>query len=128
MVFQGEQGLRAERRGARAAGANEVGKAGRVRTLNVLEKIMPIATGRRTIHCPECNFEGKARKRHTGGGFALLGAMSLVAGLFFWPLIGVSVILFLVVAFCPAKQICPHCEWEHPIPLVQWQENRRKGT
>ena len=89
---------------------------------------MSIAISRKSIHCPNCNYEGKAKIKGTGGGLALIGLISLIIGFFFWPLIIIAVILFLVAILRPAKQICPECKLEHPIPLAQWKKNNSKAA
>lgn len=80
---------------------------------------MSIALYRKTIHCPQCHFEGSAKVKGTGGGLALLGLIVLIIGFFFWPLLIVSVVLFIAAIVRPAKQICPKCMWEYPMSLSQ---------
>jgi len=78
---------------------------------------MSIAFARKIIYCPNCDYEGKAKIKGTGGGPALFGLISIVVGIIFWPLLIVGIFLFIIAIFRPADQICPKCKWSHPAPL-----------
>lgn len=83
---------------------------------------MSVALYRKTIHCPQCHYEGSAKVKGTGGGLALFGVIALILGFHFWPLLVVAVLLFVVAIVRPAKQICPKCRWEYPVSRSQRQE------
>lgn len=83
---------------------------------------MSIALYRKTIHCPQCHYEGSAKVKGTGWGLALIGLVTLIFGFYFWPLLLVAVLLFIVAILRPAKQICPKCSWEYPMPRSQYEQ------
>ena len=83
---------------------------------------MSVALYRKTIHCPQCHYEGSAKVKGTGGGLALFGLIVLILGFYFWPLMFIAVILFIAAILRPAKQICPKCRWEYPLPRSQRQD------
>jgi DNA-directed RNA polymerase subunit RPC12/RpoP len=83
---------------------------------------MSIALYRKTIHCPQCHYEGSAKVKGTGWGLALFGFIVLICGFYFWPLFLVAVLLFIVAILRPAKQICPKCKWEYPLPRSQYEQ------
>ncbi len=91
-----------------------------------MEVTVSIALYRKTIHCPQCHYEGTAKVKGTGGGLALFGVIALIIGIYFWPLIIVAVLLFIVAIVRPAKQICPKCRWEYPMSRSQRQEQTER--
>ena len=78
---------------------------------------MSIALWTKNIRCPNCKFEGKAKVKGTGGWLFLIAIILFLIGIVFWLLLILVPILILIAIFRPAKQICPNCKWEHPIPL-----------
>ena len=84
---------------------------------------MSVALYRKTIHCPQCHYEGSARVKGTGWGLALFGLIALILGFFFWPLLIIAALLFVAATIRPAKQICPKCRWEYPMSRSQRQEH-----
>ena len=73
------------------------------------------------IHCPNCHFEGNAKRISSYGG-AMLFIILLIVSIFFWPLFIATGILFIYLVFRPADQICPKCKFTTPIPLKQHKE------
>jgi len=75
----------------------------------------------RKIHCPNCDYEGRARLKGSG----CLGWIAWLALFFisfhFWPLFIVTALLSLYLLVKPPKQICPKCSWEFPIPLSSYK-------
>ena len=78
---------------------------------------MAIALYRKSIHCPQCKYEGAAKLK--GSGLGIPGFVCLVIGIFFWPLLIPAAILLLCALIWPAKQICPKCNWANPVSLSQ---------
>lgn len=78
---------------------------------------MSIALWAKKIRCPNCEFEGKAEAMGGGCGLPLTGLIILFVGFFLWPFLILSFIIFFIAMIRPAKQICPKCKWEHPIPI-----------
>jgi len=85
---------------------------------------MAFALKSKQIKCPNCGFEGKAKIKGSGGGKWILWFALLVISFFFWPLFLVVFAMFLWLVFKPAKQICPKCGHDHPIP----QEKKKSVT
>ena len=83
---------------------------------------MSIALYRKTIHCPQCHYEGSAKVKGTGWWLALFGLIALILGIYFWPLFLIAVLLFIVALLRPAKQICPKCRWEYPMTRSQHEQ------
>ena len=78
---------------------------------------MAFALYRKKIKCPNCGYEGKAKIKGSGCGLLLLWlAVVLVSVFLFWPLLIVAFLMLLWIIFKPAKQVCPKCGYEHPIP------------
>jgi ssDNA-binding Zn-finger/Zn-ribbon topoisomerase 1 len=75
---------------------------------------MSMAMLKKLIHCPNCGYDGKSKIQGTGGLPALFGLISVIIGVYFWPLIIVGIILFFVAVFRPANHVCPTCNWSHP--------------
>jgi hypothetical protein len=72
------------------------------------------------VHCTNCDYEGRAKIKGSGGHLLAIGALVIV-GLFFWPLLLVAAVYFLVVLFMPAGLLCPDCRHPHPVPLKKYQ-------
>jgi hypothetical protein len=68
------------------------------------------------IKCPNCNYEGKASVQGSGCGLWLLFLVLFFVSFLIWPLFIVAAIMFLWLIFKQAKQICPNCKFENPIP------------
>ena len=82
---------------------------------------MAFALRSKSIYCPNCNYEGKAKVIGTGcAGWIVFVALFIIS-LFFWPFFIITFLTFLYLMFKPAKQICPKCSFENPIPIAQWQ-------
>ena len=82
---------------------------------------MAFALWPKYIRCPNCNYEGRASIQGSGCGLWLLLLALFFISLFFWPFFIVVGIMFLWLIFKPAKQICPKCKYDFPIP-------KSKGT
>ncbi len=82
---------------------------------------MSFALYRKSIHCPNCHYEGSASLAGNGAGMwvflFVLVAVSLVLPVL-WLAVG---LVILVMLLRPAKQVCPSCKHPHPVPLAQWQ-------
>jgi len=89
---------------------------------------MSIALYRKAIHCPNCKYDGAAKVKGTGGALAIIGLILLIIGFFFWPLIIAAILLFIIATIIPAKQICPKCKFENPLPLSQWKKQNLKNA
>ena len=88
---------------------------------------MAFALYARKIHCPNCDYDGKAEVLPSSYR-ELIGFLILfIASFFLWPLIFVIGILFFWIMLKPAKQICPTCKFETPIPIEQWQKTKGKS-
>lgn len=68
------------------------------------------------IRCPNCNYEGKAQIKGSGGGLVILFLILFFVSFLFWPLFFVAGIMLLWLVLKPANQICPKCKFENPIP------------
>ena len=71
------------------------------------------------IHCPNCSYEGKAKKTHSAAiafffNFCIILPLSFV----FFPLF----LLFLVILIInpKSKTMCSDCGNEQVIPLKKW--------
>ncbi|MGC8737803.1 MAG: LITAF-like zinc ribbon domain-containing protein [Candidatus Hydrogenedens sp.] len=69
----------------------------------------------KTIKCPNCFYEGKAKVEETGCGLWLLLLVVLIVSFSFPPLFIVIPLMFLWLLLKPAKQICPRCKYPYPI-------------
>ena len=85
---------------------------------------MAIALARKKIHCPNCQFEGKALVKGAGAGLLILFCILFVISIFFWPLFIATGLVLVIMVFKPAPQISPKCKFENPIPLKQWQQSQ----
>jgi rubredoxin len=77
---------------------------------------MAFALWPKSIRCPNCQFQGRARVKGSGCGLWLLWLVLGLVSLFFWLLLLVVGPMFLWLLLKPAKQVCPKCGFEHPIP------------
>ena len=68
------------------------------------------------IKCPNCDYKGKASVQGSGCGLWLLFLVLFFVSFLIWPLFIVAGIMFLWLILKPAKQICPNCKFENPIP------------
>ena len=68
------------------------------------------------VRCPNCNYEGKAQIKGSGGGLVILFLILFFVSFLFPPLFIVAGIMFLWLLLKQAKQICPKCKFENPIP------------
>ena len=73
------------------------------------------------IHCPNCNYEGRAKIKGTGCIAWLVWLGIVIVSFFFPPLFIVAGLVFLVLLFKPAQQICPVCKNPNPIPLKHYK-------
>ena len=82
---------------------------------------MAFALWAKSVHCPNCHYQGKAKIKGTGCLGWIVFLALLIISFFFWPLFIVTFLLFLWLIFKPANQVCPKCGWENPVPIKQWQ-------
>ena len=68
------------------------------------------------IKCPNCNYEGKASVQGSGCGLCLLFLILFLVSFIFPPLFIAAGIMLLWLILKPAKQICPNCKYDFPIP------------
>jgi len=72
------------------------------------------------IHCPNCEYHGRAAAKRTGvAPWLVLFVHVLVASFFFYPL---WLFVPFVLAYClgkPVTLICPKCKCENPITQEQ---------
>lgn len=78
---------------------------------------MAFALKVKTVKCPNCGHEGKAKLKGVGPGVIALFVLLLFCSLFFWPLIVVVVVLALYMGFRPADQVCANCKYPHPVEV-----------
>ena len=85
---------------------------------------MAFALWPQQIHCPNCGYEGRAKVKGTGcvAWLVLLGLF--IVSFFFWPFFIITGLVFLVILFMPAKQICPVCKHPNPIPLKHYRKQK----
>lgn len=69
------------------------------------------------IKCPNCHYEGSAKYKGSGFGLWLAWLVLLLVSFVFWPLILVTALMFLWLAFKPPKIICPKCHYSNPVSL-----------
>lgn len=86
---------------------------------------MAFAISAKRIHCPNCNYEGKARMKGSGCGLGLLWLVLVFVSFAFWPLFIAAGLMLMWLVFKPADQVCPKCGWEHPVPLKKIAQRRR---
>ena len=89
---------------------------------------MAFAISTKSIHCPNCAYEGKAKIQGSGCGWWLLWLVSLLCGILFFSLIIPPIIcglMFLWLALKPAGQVCRVCGNSNVIPLSHWRKMRR---
>lgn len=77
---------------------------------------MRLPFSRPTVHCPNCEYQGRAKVKGAGGHLLAIGALFIV-GLFFWPLLLAALVYFLMILIRPAGLYCPDCRHPHPVPL-----------
>lgn len=77
---------------------------------------MAFALWIKQIKCPNCNYIGKASVKGSGCGLWLLFFTLFFISFLFCPLFIVTGIMFFWLVFKPAKQICPNCKYNFPIP------------
>ena len=77
---------------------------------------MAFALCAKQVKCPNCNYEGEAQVQGSGCGLWLLFLALFFVSFLFWPLFIVAGMMFFWILFKPAKQICPKCKFENPIP------------
>lgn len=82
---------------------------------------------RKTVHCPNCDYEGKAKIKGESFGLYAAGFLFVFMGFFLWPLALPGVLFLIIGLFKPGRQICPQCAYDYPIPLRRYQEMQIKG-
>ena len=78
---------------------------------------MAFALFAKQIRCPNCNYEGKAQVAGSGCGLWLIFLALFFVSFLFLPLFIVTGIMFIWLVLKPAKQVCPNCKFENPIPI-----------
>jgi hypothetical protein len=68
------------------------------------------------VRCPNCEFEGKPRRKDSPLGLICLLILFL-ASFVIWPLFLLVFIVFLAVLLGRKKLECPNCGRAHPVPL-----------
>ncbi len=77
---------------------------------------MAFALWPKRIHCPNCDYEGKARVVGTGCSLWLLFLFVVIVSFYLPPLVIIAVIMLPWLMLKPADQICPRCKFAHPVP------------
>ena len=78
---------------------------------------MAFALWPKKISCPNCGYEGDAKVEGASGVAVFMWLLLLIASFVFFPLFLVSIPMLLWLLMKPAKQICPECKYQYPIPL-----------
>ena len=68
------------------------------------------------IRCPNCRFEGRARRSDTSGSVLVLLVLFLIS-LVFWPMFVVTLLALLCIGLGRKQLNCPRCGWNYPIPV-----------
>lgn len=77
---------------------------------------MSFALWQKNIECPNCKYTGRAKLVGPGCGAWFAFLIILIISFYFWPLFLVAGLMLLWLIFQPAKQICPKCKFQNPIP------------
>lgn len=82
---------------------------------------MSFALYRKSIHCPNCHYEGSAKLAGNGAGMWVAFLILLMVA-FFVPLLWIAAgLMILIMLLRPAKQLCPKCLHPHPVPIDHWR-------
>ena len=77
---------------------------------------MPETYYNKTIRCPSCRYEGKAKIIGSNNMLWLLFLGLLFISFLFLPLFAVAGILFFWLISNPKKLVCPRCKYPIPQP------------
>lgn len=69
------------------------------------------------IKCPNCEYTGKAKAKGPSGVLYIIALALFIISFFFLPLFFIAILFILWVMFKPRPDICPKCNWEHPVPV-----------
>lgn len=83
---------------------------------------MSFALWPKSIHCPNCHYEGSAKVKGTGGSLGIMALIFIVLGfIIHWAMFVLGLIFMVLAVFKPADQICPTCKFANPVPLDNWR-------
>lgn len=78
------------------------------------------------IHCPNCNYEGKAKNENSGCAQFLVIFFLFIVSLYFTQLFLITIPLFIYFLFQGNKYVCPTCLWKNPIPIKHWKKTQKR--